>query len=231
MHLSEPGPAMADARSWLAALLTRCERLGTTATSSALAWSLAGLKQVVAEGTEPLRPTDCLLIAGVIAQLLEAAMRGTDAVGATPPALVDAHRELVAFIERCAWAAAIPATPETSDPRIDRALRYVREQFRRADLTMNDVARHVGLTRPYLGRMLIQCTGRGFPDHLHELRIRESRRLLVVATLNVKEIASAVGYRDAAQFCRQFKRSCKTSPAVFRRAALTANRSRRGAST
>jgi AraC-like DNA-binding protein len=219
---------MADARSWLAALLTRCERLGTNSTSSAVAWSLAGLKQVVAEGPEPLRPTDCLLIAGVIAHLLEAAMQGTDVIGATPRGLVDAHRDLVGFMERCAWAAAIPAAPETSDPRIDRALRYVREQFRRADLTLSDVARHVGLTRPYLGRMLSQCTGRGLPDHLHELRIRESRRLLVVTTLNVKEIAAAVGYRDAAQFCRQFKRACKTSPAVFRRAALTANRARRG---
>jgi transcriptional regulator GlxA family with amidase domain len=76
--------------------------------------------------------------------------------------------------------------------------------------------------------MLLQCTSRGFPEHLHELRIRESRRLLVVTTLTVKEIAAAVGYHDAAQFCRQFKRACKTSPALFRRAALAANRPRRG---
>jgi AraC-like DNA-binding protein len=214
---------MADAKHWLSRFLARCEPLGAKTGSSAVVWSLSGMKQLVAESADPLKPTECLVLAGVIAHLLESTIRGARVTSAEPMELAEAHRDVVAFMERCAWAAAIPAPTETSDPRIDRALRYMREQFRSADLSLGTVARTVGLTGSYLGRMLVQCTGRRFCQHLHELRMREARRLLVVTTLSVKEVAAGVGYNDATQFCRQFKRSYQTSPGGFRRAARAAS--------
>jgi AraC-like DNA-binding protein len=209
-----------DRRAWLAALLERFEPMAPHAGSSGVAWTLIGLRHLIQETAEPLRPTDCLIMGGIVAHLFEAGMRQNAPGSAATSALADGYREVVAFIERCAWAAAIQAPRETSDPRVDRALRYLRAHFRRPDLTVIDVARDVGLTRPYLGRLLVQCTGRGFAGHLHDLRIRESRRLLVVTALSVKEVAAAVGYNDSTQFCRRFKRLCKSTPARFRRNAF-----------
>ena len=56
-----------DARDWLAALLTRCERVARADGGHAVVWALSGMRQFIAESAEPLRPTDYLIVAGVIA--------------------------------------------------------------------------------------------------------------------------------------------------------------------
>jgi AraC-like DNA-binding protein len=213
-----------DARRWLTALLTRCEALTPHVGSSGVGWALTGVRRLVEDSSEPLRPTDWLIVAGVVAHLFEVALHHTGASGAAPAVLVDAHHEILAFIERCAWAAAVPTPRETSEPRIDRVLNYLRTYFRRADLTVHEVARQAGLTRPYLNRLFVQYTGRGVQAHLHDLRVHESRRLLVVTTMSVKQVAAAVGYNDSTQFCRRFKRIYRTAPGAFRRAARAAIR-------
>jgi AraC-like DNA-binding protein len=216
-----------EARRRLTALLDQCEPFGAHSGSRAILWSLSGMRHLIDEAPESLRLADCLILAGVLAHLIEDAMRAARVVNAVPRGLADAHRDLFAFMECCAFAAAASPPPETSEPRADRALRYLREHYARSDLTITDVARHVGLSRPYLARLLVECTGRGFLAHLHERRLDEARRLLVVTLLSVKEVAAAVGYSNAAQFCRQFKRFCRTSPGAYRRAARSANRSTR----
>jgi transcriptional regulator GlxA family with amidase domain len=215
----ESGRILRDARTVLASLIARCEPIAQRTRNRAVIWSLSGLRQLLGETSEPLRLADSLIVAGVLAHMLEAAMRSGDALQPVPADLADAHREVVAFIERCAWAAASLPPPETSEPRVDLALAYLRDRYRRPDLSAQDAAVHVGLSRPYLNRLLLETTGRSFIAHLHALRTRDARRLLVTTTLSVKEIADAVGYPDATRFCRHFKEICKTSPAAFRRAA------------
>ena len=218
-----------EAKRHLTALLTSCESIGNLSGSSAVTWSLSGMRQLVAETREPLPLPDCLILAGVMAHLIDDVVRGAHRVGVLPRELVDTRRALLAFMERCAWAAAMPPPAETSEPKVDRALRYLRDHYARADLTANELARHVGLSRSYLARLVLHCTGRSVLDHLHALRLGEAQRLLVVTPLSVKEIAAAVGYNDVTQFCRRFKRGYGTSPAGYRRAARSANRaSRRG---
>jgi AraC-like DNA-binding protein len=215
--------APSEANRRLAALIERCEPLGAQTGSSAVMWSLSGMRRIVAEAVDPLPLADCLMLAGVMAHLIEGALRGAAAVNPVPADLANIHREIFSFMERCAWAAAAPPPAQTAEPRVDRALRYLRDHYSRADLTMKDVAKHVGLTRHYLGRLLLQYTGRSFLEHVHDLRVSEARRLLIVTTLSVKEIAAGLGYGDSTQFCRQFKRICKTSPGAFRRAARSVN--------
>ena len=213
------GRTLRDARHVLTALIDRSEPIAQRTRNRAVIWSLSGLRQLLGETAEPLRLADSLIVAGVLVHLLEAAMRSSDPLHPVPADLADAHREVVVFIERCAWAAAELPPPETSDARVDVALAYMRDHYRRADLSALDAARHIGLSRPYLNRLLLESTGKNFAAHLHALRIRDARRLLVTTTLSVKEIAAAMGYPDATRFCRHFKGLCKTTPAAFRRAA------------
>lgn len=208
-----------DARAMLVRLVEQSGPIAHRTRNPAIIWSLAGLRQLLLESCEPLRVADSLIVAGVLVHLLEIAMKSGDAMHPAPIDLVDAHREVVTFIERCAWAAAELPPPETCDARVDLALAYLRDHYRKTDLTAHDVAAHVGLSRPYFNRLLLQATGRSFLAHLHALRIRDARRLLVTTTLSVKEIADAVGYPDATRFCRHFKDICRSSPGAFRSAA------------
>jgi AraC-like DNA-binding protein len=101
----------------------------------------------------------------------------------------------------------------------DRAVAYVQQQYRHPAISLADVARAAGVSRCHLARLLRRLTRRSFLEHLHALRIGDARRLLAGSTLSVKEIAAAVGYNDATQFCRQFRRAEGMSPGSYRRLA------------
>jgi len=109
-----------------------------------------------------------------------------------------------------------PAPPV--DRRVRQALARLEELHARPALKLGDVAAHLRLSRYHLGRILMTHTGLGFRDHLREARVRNASRLLATTSLEIKEIAAAVGYTQAAQFCRHFKRVAGVSPGAFRRA-------------
>jgi len=99
----------------------------------------------------------------------------------------------------------------------DRAVVYVQQHYRHPALSLTDVARAAGVSRFHLARLLRRLTRRSFLEHLHALRVGDARRLLARSTLSVKEIAAAVGYNDATQFCRHFRRAQGMSPGSYRR--------------
>jgi AraC-like DNA-binding protein len=102
---------------------------------------------------------------------------------------------------------------------VDRAVAYLQEHYRRPSISLGDVARAAGISRFHLARQLRHLTGRAFLQHLHALRIDEAVRLLARSGLSVKEVAATIGYNDATQFCRRFRRAHGMSPGTFRRRA------------
>ena len=100
---------------------------------------------------------------------------------------------------------------------VDRAVAYLREHYRYPAIALGDVARAARVSRFHLARQLRQVTGRSFLQHLHALRIDEAARLLAFSALSVKEVAAEIGYHDATQFCRHFRRARGMSPGSFRR--------------
>jgi len=74
----------------------------------------------------------------------------------------------------------------------------------------------------HLRRLFIERVGRSPRDYLVTRRIERAQMLLQTSTLNVAEIADALGYEDAFYFSRQFKRICGLSPQHWRRRVRTA---------
>jgi AraC-like DNA-binding protein len=103
-----------------------------------------------------------------------------------------------------------------ADPHVRVALRHLASNFRNPRLSLRDLAAAAGVSRCHLARRLSGMTGRSFLAHLHAMRVTESRRLLRETMLSVKEVAAQVGYNDATQFCRQFRRLCACSPRAYR---------------
>ena len=111
--------------------------------------------------------------------------------------------------------------PSTLDRHVAAALSYLTSNFRNPTLSLGDVAAAAGVSRCHLARRLSRMTGRSFLAHLHARRVAESRRLLRGTLLSVKEVAAQVGYNDATQFCRQFRRLCAATPGAYRRATAS----------
>jgi AraC family transcriptional regulator, transcriptional activator of pobA len=74
----------------------------------------------------------------------------------------------------------------------------------------------LNVTENYLNEILKKATG--FPVSYWIIKeiMLEAKRLLYYTTLNVKEIANKLGYKDHAYFSRIFKKSEGTSPLRFR---------------
>ncbi len=102
---------------------------------------------------------------------------------------------------------------------IERVLQYI-EKTPLEQITLKDAAESVHMNPSYLSQLFKQQLNKKFVDYITELRIEESKRLLLHSTLRMSEIAERVGYSDLAYFSNIFKRMTGYSPSEFRKSAI-----------
>ncbi|MCX7592011.1 MAG: helix-turn-helix transcriptional regulator [Kiritimatiellae bacterium] len=83
--------------------------------------------------------------------------------------------------------------------------------------TVAEVARRVACSPSHLRAVFRKLTGRGVLPHLCGIRMEKAKRLLRETSLNISEIAYAVGFESPSNFARQFRRWIGVSPRIFRR--------------
>ena len=96
-----------------------------------------------------------------------------------------------------------------------QAKRFLSRSFQE-EITTSSIARRLTCNPDYLGRLYKRSFGVSIMDDLHALRIRMAKRLLMDEDLNVNEVASLCGYRDATYFRRMFRRHVGVAPSRFR---------------
>jgi AraC-like DNA-binding protein len=101
---------------------------------------------------------------------------------------------------------------------VRQALRYVHDNLDRA-LPIDEVARHVHLSRRQLTRLFTDRVGHSPAAYIEHTRLDHAAALLVRTDLPIKRVAAAVGYPDTALFTRAFSRRLGTPPGRFRRSA------------
>jgi len=102
------------------------------------------------------------------------------------------------------------------DPAMIRAKRFIEERHD-APLTVREMAASAGLSpfafvRRFKARHAIAPYG-----YLLHFRIARAQELLRYSSLDVRTIASTVGFPDIAQFSRAFRRHSGISPSMFRK--------------
>jgi AraC family transcriptional regulator, regulatory protein of adaptative response / methylphosphotriester-DNA alkyltransferase methyltransferase len=85
------------------------------------------------------------------------------------------------------------------------------------DLSLARVAHEIATSRRQLQRALAEVGGTSFSRELQRARMAHAAELLARGALPVQAIAGAVGYRQAAQFAKVFRRHHGVSPSTFRR--------------
>ena len=85
------------------------------------------------------------------------------------------------------------------------------------DLSLARVAHEIATSRRQLQRALAEVGDTSFSRELQRERMRRAAELLVAGSLPVQVVAGAVGYRQAAQFAKVFRRHYGVSPSSFRR--------------
>ena len=87
------------------------------------------------------------------------------------------------------------------------------------DLSLATVAHEIATSRRQLQRALAEVGGTTFSRELRRARMERAAQLLLAGSLPVQVVAGAVGYRQAAQFAKVFRRHHGVSPSRFRRSA------------
>ena len=99
---------------------------------------------------------------------------------------------------------------------VHKVLTYVRAHYSEK-ITLDDVAAHVHLSRPYLSRVLSEDLGMSFTDFVNSMRIEKSKELLAYPELTIAEISELTGFSDQSYFTKVFHKTVGVSPGEFRK--------------
>lgn len=83
-------------------------------------------------------------------------------------------------------------------------------------VALDDVARRVATSRRQLQRAFAEAGETSFRAYLQRVRMDRAAELLRGGNVAVNTVASAVGYRQAAQFAKAFRRHHGAAPSSFR---------------
>ena len=93
---------------------------------------------------------------------------------------------------------------------------YIEEHYREA-VTLEEIAKHVGLNETYLSSIFKKQMGKSLIDFLTYTRVQHAKELLIDHRKSVNEIAEKVGFNDAKYFTKRFKKFTGVSPNEYRK--------------
>lgn len=108
-----------------------------------------------------------------------------------------------------------PSTRESRHAIFGDAVEILARELSRP-VRVEDVARCVSTSPRQLQRVFADVGGLGFRSYLRGLRMSRAAELLAGTDVPVKEVARRVGYRDAGQFSRAFRRTHGLTPSEWR---------------
>lgn len=85
------------------------------------------------------------------------------------------------------------------------------------DLSVNQIASHVGVNRRSLERAFRRDLGRGINQEYQRRRLEKAGQLLIQTDLSIADVSTALGFNAHTYFCRVFREAYGVSPAQYRR--------------
>lgn len=93
--------------------------------------------------------------------------------------------------------------------------RHILEREFASELRLEPIAKRISTSRRQLQRAFAEA-GTSFAVELLRVRVERASELLRSSDLHVSTVAQRVGYRQASQFAKAFRRHTGQSPAQFR---------------
>jgi AraC-like DNA-binding protein len=109
------------------------------------------------------------------------------------------------------------SSPSATEERIGRAISYLHQHYRE-EISVAKLMRTAALSRSSLHRLFKLHTSTTIVEYVAQLRVGNACALLLNSQKAVAAIADEVGYRNLANFNRQFKTVKKKTPREFRAA-------------
>ena len=104
-----------------------------------------------------------------------------------------------------------------SESYVQKAMEYIALNYSQ-NLTVSQLARHLGLDRSYLCSLFKQIVKSSPQDFIIRFRIEKSRELMRDPRLSISDIARSVGYEHPLAFSKAFRREVGMAPSHYRKA-------------
>lgn len=112
-------------------------------------------------------------------------------------------------------ALTVPDTAPAPSPYVHRAIGFITSRFAEG-ITLEQTARHLGLSTAYFSDLFQKQTGKGFKAYLDDVRFSYAENMLMLTDLPIGQVLSAAGFADYANFARRFKARYGLSPTAYR---------------
>lgn len=109
-----------------------------------------------------------------------------------------------------------PHRDELKNIHVERSIQYMLEHVE-ASLTLDELASHVGLSKPHFVHLFKQVTGYSPFDYYLRLKVQRSCQYLDLTSCSIKEISKSVGVADPYYFSRMFHKVMGQSPSEYRK--------------
>jgi LacI family transcriptional regulator len=102
------------------------------------------------------------------------------------------------------------------DTTVGAAMKYIQENFGRANLSVDDVVAHCSVSRRSLERAFRQELRRTVLHEILRVRVNQAQRFLETTSLSVSDIAARSGFVNLNHFFRVFQSGTGSTPRKFR---------------
>lgn len=96
------------------------------------------------------------------------------------------------------------------------ATNYIKENYKKEDLSLQEIAKHIALTPTHLCHVFKKETGKTLNQFILEIRMEEAKKLLKDKRAKLYEVANSVGYSDSNYFAKAFKKYTGLTPTDFK---------------
>lgn len=98
---------------------------------------------------------------------------------------------------------------------VAQAVKYVEDNIGRSDLSVEELARELGMSRVHLYKKLLSLTGKTPIEFIRVLRLKRAAQYLRESQLNVSEIAYNMGFNNPKTFSKYFREEFGISPSEY----------------
>lgn len=98
---------------------------------------------------------------------------------------------------------------------IRKSVHYINQRYN-TDLSLEEVAKYVGLNSTYFSILFKKETGLNFSHYINKLRIEQAKHLLKTSSLPLVAIAEETGFESQSYFSKVFKQLTGSTPKQFR---------------
>ncbi len=119
-------------------------------------------------------------------------------------------------IQECAWTPSQPEVIPHDKLFIEQTMAYLEQEMDNPDLTIDDFANKLSLSRTIFYRKLKTITGLSPVDFIREVRIKRAMQLIESNVYNFSQVAYMTGFSDPKYFSRCFKKYCGLTPSEYK---------------